>query len=268
MLRLFGVLALAFVSGSGCALAGWGKKFDLVPGEREVLNVAYWQGDDFDDKKHRLDIFVPAPSSMPSPVLVFVHGGGWRLGDRQEIGSYYGRLGRELAARGVLTMVVSYRLAPGFMHPSQVRDVSRALAWTFAHAQDYGGDPERVFAMGHSAGAQLVALAACDPRWLQEVGASPSQLKGVIGISGPYDVEHMGHSTFLALPMVIPAFGTEARGLARRVGRHASARRQAAAIFHRLGRRRLRGDSQRRDPVREGTARRRRPRRDLRDDVR
>jgi acetyl esterase/lipase len=64
--------------------------------------------------------------------------------------------------------------------------------------------------MGHSAGAQLVALAACDKRWLGEVGASPQQLAGVIGISGPYDVAHLGRSLFTGgLPMVIPAFGTD-----------------------------------------------------------
>ncbi|MBS1149151.1 MAG: hypothetical protein H6Q89_849 [Myxococcaceae bacterium] len=183
---------------------------DVCEGGREIRDVAYWSGADFDGEKHRLDLYLPAGSG-PHPVLVFVHGGGWRLGDRQQLGGSYIKLGRRLAAQGVLTIVISYRLAPRFKHPAQVRDVSRALAWAMEHAPEYGGDPRRLFAMGHSAGAHLVALAATDPRWLAELNRSPAQLKGVIGVSGPYDVEHLGRSTlFGGLPMVIPAFGADA----------------------------------------------------------
>jgi len=131
------------------------------------------------------------------------------FGDRQQIGASYEKLGRRLANQGVVAVVTSYRLAPWSQHPAQVRDVARALAWTLQHAPEYGGDPTAVFAMGHSAGAQLVSLAACDPRWLLEVGASPSQLAGVIAVSGPYDVEHMGKSLFIGGPMVLPTFGRD-----------------------------------------------------------
>jgi arylformamidase len=194
---------------SGCLLRASVQTVDVCEGGREIRDIAYWNGADFNDEKHRLDLYVPAGPG-PHPVVVFVHGGGWILGDRQQIGGSYIKLGRRFAALGVLTMVVSYRLAPRFKHPAQVRDVSRALAWAFEHAPEYGGDPQRLFAMGHSAGAHLVALAATDSRWLAEVDHSPAELKGVIGVSGPYDVEHLGRSTLVGgLPMVIPAFGSD-----------------------------------------------------------
>ena len=205
-------LALIAVSSMchGCMLRASVQTVDLAPGSRELRDLSYGQGPD-SHAKQKLDAYVPAGEG-PHPVVVYVHGGGWRLGDRQQLGGSYIKLGRRLAANGVLALVISYRLAPEFKHPAQVQDVARALAWALTHAAEYGGDPQRVFAMGHSAGAHLVALAACDPRWLAEVEASPAQLKGVIGVSGPYDVERLGKSTmFGGLPMVIPAFGADAR---------------------------------------------------------
>lgn len=194
---------------SGCALRASIHAIDPVEGGREVRDVAYWQGDDFDEKQ-RLDVYAPKGPG-PHPVLLFVHGGGWRLGDRQQLGGNYVKIGRRLAAQGVVALIISYRLAPRFKHPAQIRDVARAIAWARQHVAEYGGDPDQLFAMGHSAGAHLVALAACDPRWLAEVNESPAHLKGVIGVSGPYDLEHLGRSTlFGALPMVIPAFGPDA----------------------------------------------------------
>lgn len=203
------VVILALLSLNACLLRASVQTVDVCEGGREVRDVAYWEGDDFDSAKHRLDLYLPSGPG-PHPVVVFVHGGGWRLGDRQQLGGSYIKLGRRMAAQGLLAVVISYRLAPEFKHPAQVRDVSRALAWTIAHASEYGGDPQRLFAMGHSAGAHLVALAATDPRWLGEVGQSPVQLKGVIGVSGPYDIENLGRSTlFGGLPMIIPAFGRD-----------------------------------------------------------
>jgi acetyl esterase/lipase len=202
-------LGLAALALSACALRASLIRVDLPEGGREVHDVAYWQGDDFDAEKHKLDIYAP-PGAGPHPVVVFVHGGSWRFGDRQQALASYVKLGRRLAKRDVVAVVISYRLAPGFKHPSQVRDVARALAWTMAHASEYGGDPDAIFAMGHSAGAQLVALAGTDARWLEEAGGSPAQLKGVIGISGPYDVAHLGRSAAGALTMVIAAFGDDA----------------------------------------------------------
>ena len=204
---LLGLLALPLLS--GCLLYSVARPAELPEGGEELHDLAYWAGPDFDDRKHRLDLYVP-PGPGPHPVVVFVHGGGWRLGDRDFGFGSYEKLGRRLASRGLLTAVISYRLAPDHKHPAHVTDVARALAWTLAHAAEHRGDPRRLFALGHSAGAQLVALAACDPRYLREQGADPEQLAGVIGVSAPYDVLALGRSGLIGgVPMVIPAFGDD-----------------------------------------------------------
>jgi acetyl esterase/lipase len=192
--------------GTGCLLRS---TFSDAPAEglRIERDIAYHQGEGFDDAKHRLDLYEP-DTPGPHPVVVFVHGGGWVFGDRHWFADAYGKLGRRLAHHGILAAVISYRLAPKFKHPAQIEDVARAVSWVLSHAAEHGGDPSRVFLMGHSAGAQMVALAATDPRWLRAQGADPRQLAGVVAISGPYDVAHCGRSTLLCgLPMVIPAFG-------------------------------------------------------------
>lgn len=190
------------------------------PAAREHRDVAYYSGEDFDDAKHRLNVFVPKGDG-PHPIIVFAHGGGWFFGDRKELTDVYSKLGRRFAARGILTLVISYRLAPKHQHPAQIKDVARAVAWAFGHAHRYRGDQKRIFLMGHSAGAQLMALAACDPSWLGAHGLSPRELAGVIPISGPYDVRGLGRSHVTGATLVAPAFG-----------KNSSAWREASPVSH------------------------------------
>jgi acetyl esterase/lipase len=202
-------LLLLLALSSSCAFRSWVRPSRLPEGGLEARDLKYWEGEGFDDQKHRLDVYAPKGPG-PYPVVVFIHGGGWILGDRQQPGGNYVQLGRRLANQGVVAVIASYRLAWTAKHPAQVQDVARALSWTMRHAAEYGGDPSSIFAMGHSAGAHLVALVACDPRWLREQGSSPSQLAGVIAVSGPYDVNHFGRSLFIGgFPMVIPTFGSD-----------------------------------------------------------
>lgn len=194
----------------GCVLASVVKETPLPRGGRAVLDVPYHVGADFDDVKHRLNLFIP-PGAGPHPVVVFVHGGGWWFGDRNGSLDVYERLGHRLASRGMLAVITSYRLSPEHRHPAHIEDVSRALAWTARNISRYGGDPGQLFAMGHSAGAHLVALAACDRRWLAGLGTTPEILQGVIPISGPFDVGHLGRSVlFGGARLVHPAFGVDA----------------------------------------------------------
>ncbi|MHB8877434.1 MAG: alpha/beta hydrolase [Myxococcaceae bacterium] len=193
---------------SGCIVRSLARDAPLAEGCKERKAIAYVEAETPHEQKHHLNLYLPAGKGFPT--VVFVHGGGWRLGDRDLPFDAYGKLGRRLARRGIAMAIISYRLAPAHKHPAHIQDVARALSWTLSHIGGYGGDPGRVFAMGHSAGAHLVTLAATDPRWLTEAGARPSQLAGVIALSGPYDVERLGRSTlFGGLPMVIPAFGPD-----------------------------------------------------------
>jgi acetyl esterase/lipase len=148
-------------------------------GER-IADIAYGP-----HARHKLDIFVPtsAPPSSGHPVVVFFYGGSWNRGSRAE----YRFVGDALAARGILTVLVDYRLYPEVRWPAFLDDSARAVAWVLREAARHGGDAKRVFVAGHSAGAYNAAMLALDARWLNAHGAAPSALAGWVGLAGPYD---------------------------------------------------------------------------------
>lgn len=130
-----------------------------------------------------LDVHPPQGASGPAPVVVFFYGGRWQDGTREE----YAFVGEHLARAGVLAIVPDYRLYPQVRFPAFVEDAAAAVAWARQHAAEFGGDPQRIFLAGHSAGAHMVALLGTDPRYLAPHGLQPRDLRGVIGIAGPYD---------------------------------------------------------------------------------
>ncbi|HEY2346973.1 MAG TPA: alpha/beta hydrolase [Xanthomonadaceae bacterium] len=130
-----------------------------------------------------LDVHRPVGGVGKAPVVVFFHGGSWRNGTRQD----YRFAGRSLASAGILAIVPDYRKAPHVVFPAFVEDGARAVAWARAHAAEYGGDPSRIYLMGHSSGAHIAAMLGADARYLDTVGVRPRELAGVIGLSGPYD---------------------------------------------------------------------------------
>jgi acetyl esterase/lipase len=97
-------------------------------------------------------------------------------------------VGEFLASQGVGSVLPNYRLSPDVKHPEHVRDVARAFAWAHAHAAEYGGDPDQLFLLGHSAGAHLVSLLATDERHLEALGLRPAHVRGVIAVSGVYRI--------------------------------------------------------------------------------
>jgi acetyl esterase/lipase len=110
------------------------------------------------DPAHRLDVYTPRGGTSGAPVLVFVHGGAWVFGSKRSQGL---PMLHELAARGWVCVSCNYRLSPRATWPDHIVDVKRALAWTRAHAAEYGGDPGRFLAIaGNSAGGHLAALSA------------------------------------------------------------------------------------------------------------
>ncbi len=149
---------------------------------REERNIAYFTGADADPVRHRLDLYLPPAAEKKPPLLLFVHGGAWTSGSKD----LYAALGRAYAGRGIAVAAANYRLSPAVKHPEHARDVARAIGWLARNADARGFDATRLFASGHSAGGHLVALIALDPTYLKAEGLTPSRLKGVIGISGPY----------------------------------------------------------------------------------
>jgi acetyl esterase/lipase len=134
------------------------------------------------DPKHRLDLYAPRWPAGPRPLLVFVHGGGWDSGDRRE----YSFVGRALAALGFLVACADYRVFPEVVFPAFVEDLALAANWLVAHAAEYGGDPNRLILVGHSAGAYNAMMLALQPGRFGAHGLR-GKLKGLVGLSGPYD---------------------------------------------------------------------------------
>jgi acetyl esterase/lipase len=132
--------------------------------------------------RQRLDVYAPI-DARDAPVVVFFYGGGWRSGERKD----YRFVGDALATHGIVTVVADYRLYPEVTYPGFLQDAALATAWTFAHIKQYGGNPDKLFIAGHSAGGYIAAMLALDPRWLAEAGIRTSQLSGWIGMAGPYD---------------------------------------------------------------------------------
>jgi acetyl esterase/lipase len=135
--------------------------------------------------RQKLDIYRPTTPAPAGgwPVVVFFYGGTWTWGERAE----YQFVGEALASRGVLTLVADYRLYPEGRYPDFLHDSAAAVAWGLRESARLGGNPKRVFAMGHSAGAYNAAMLALDERWLKAAGHSPSALAGWVGLAGPYD---------------------------------------------------------------------------------
>jgi acetyl esterase/lipase len=150
----------------------------LVPKDDESVR---WQVDMAygPDPRQKLDIYTPRTNTGPMPMVLFVHGGSWQKGDKRG----YGFVGRALAAKGYMTMVMNYRLHPQHRYPAFVEDVALALRWAADNRKSLDGDPDRLFAVGHSAGAYNVAMAVLDERY----SATRPQLAGVVTMAGPFD---------------------------------------------------------------------------------
>ncbi len=142
------------------------------------LDVAYADGGD----EHKLDLYLPARKDFPT--VVFTYGGGWHTGSRKSVTP----IGKQLQSLGFGCALVSHRLSPKDTFPAQAEDVAAAFAWVKKHIADRGGDPRRVYLMGHSSGAHLSLLIAADPKFLAKHKLTPADVCGVVGLSTPVDV--------------------------------------------------------------------------------
>lgn len=144
-----------------------------------TADLAYGLG-----RRQKLDIYRPkdATSADRRKVVIFFYGGGWRSGARRK----YRFVGAALAERGYVAVVPDYRVYPEARFPTFVEDGAAAVAWVRANIARYGGDPDRLYLMGHSAGAHIAMLLALDGRYLCAAGVAPDTIKGIVGIAGPY----------------------------------------------------------------------------------
>ena len=134
--------------------------------------------------RQRLDVYQPNGLGL-RPIIVFWYGGGWTRGDKDN----YRFVGAALADAGYVAVLPDYRLYPEVEFPTFIEDGAAAVAWTVANAARFGGDPDRIYLAGHSAGAHTAALLALDPSYLAAANVSRSVVRGLIGLSGPYALE-------------------------------------------------------------------------------
>jgi acetyl esterase/lipase len=132
--------------------------------------------------RDKMDIYRPA-GGRDLPVLVFFYGGSWQWGHRSD----YKFIASLFARQGFMVAVPDYRLYPDVKFPEFLVDCAAAVAFVLKNAGEYGGDGSKVFLAGHSAGAYNAVMLALNPSFLNDAGASPSRLAGVVGLSGPYD---------------------------------------------------------------------------------
>jgi acetyl esterase/lipase len=163
---------------------------NVSPEVKTVRDISYREGPEDEAAKHKLDIYLPKDKTI-APVFFFIHGGAWRSGDRAQ----YVALGNRYAREGCVTVVPSYRLAPKYPHPAQIEDVAAAFAWTLGHIAEHGGDTNRVYVGGHSAGGHLAALLTLDPRYLAAHELSPKLIRGVLALSGVYNLGGEGQDS-------------------------------------------------------------------------
>ncbi len=131
-----------------------------------------------------LDVYAPA-GAKNLPVVFWIHGGGWETGDKTGVQIKP----RVFAERGFVFVSPNYRLWPNVDMETLIRDVAKALAWTHKNIARHGGDPKRIFVMGHSAGAQLAALLCIDDRYVKAEGVPFDVLEGCVPVDGDtYDV--------------------------------------------------------------------------------
>jgi acetyl esterase/lipase len=131
-----------------------------------------------------LDVYSP-PHAKNLPVVFWIHGGGWQTGDKTSVQIKP----QAFMDKGFVFVSTNYRLLPHVDMGTIVRDIALSIRWVHDHIAEYGGDPARLFVMGHSAGAQLAALICIDDRYLKAEGLSLAMIKGCVPVDGDtYDV--------------------------------------------------------------------------------
>jgi acetyl esterase/lipase len=178
---------LARAAGIVCTLAGLaacdlrrvadavfiGKQFTLS------ANIPYDSG-----ARHSLDVYRPTGAAgTPAPVIVFLYGGRWETGAKNE----YALAGDAITRRGYVAVIPDYRLAPAVKFPAWIDDAAHALRWVHDSVARYGGDTARIYVVGHSAGAHTATVLSLDDRYLLRAGVQPEMVKGYVSLAGPVD---------------------------------------------------------------------------------
>lgn len=169
------------------AFLGFGEGADTPPAQAapaaattEHIDISYVEED---SPLQKLDIYLPKPiediEDESYPVHIFVHGGGWNIGDKKSIDA---REAKVYTSEDIIVVSINYRLSPTHKHPAHVQDAAEAIKWVADNIAEYGGDADNIILSGHSSGAHLVSLLATHPRYLAEQDLSRDMFRGVIAV--------------------------------------------------------------------------------------
>ncbi len=232
MFRVIALLAFALLPLSACgAGVSYMRNSRVDAGATQAAaSVAYGEG-----PRRGLDVYTPADADGPAPVIVFFYGGAWSEGAKAD----YQFAGHAFASRGFVTVVPDYRVYPEVRFPGFVEDAAEALKWTEENIARYGGDPDRLVLVGHSAGAHIAMLAALDPSYAAATGFDRSAIRGVAGLAGPYGFDNFN------MPLLRNVFGHVSDPMVVQPRQYVSADGPPLLLLH--------GDADRRVPVRSTT---------------
>jgi acetyl esterase/lipase len=195
------------------SLAAVATQRGLAAEARILENVAYGG----EDGARSLELYLPSEDA-PAPLFVFVQTRFWQ--DDEHRFELARALARPLQQAGAAVALVRVRAAPDYQHPHQAQDLATAVAWLIAHANEYRIDPKRIVLAGRAGGAQLAALVALDPKYLEAVQLTPAALSGVAALSGFYELDPD------------PEFPEEQDALVARAFPNTAARREASPLRH------------------------------------
>ncbi|MCX2451530.1 alpha/beta hydrolase [Pedobacter sp. PLR] len=154
-------------------LAFAGQIFTSAAQIKVAKDIGY--GQEQSKVSNQLNVYYPADTVAKKGVVIFIHGGSWSSGKKET----YWWLGRNLARKGLVGVIINYGLAPEQQYPQMAADCAAAVTWVSQHIHNYGGNPERIFLMGHSAGGHLAEFINADPEYLEAAGFK-GKVKGVI----------------------------------------------------------------------------------------
>ncbi|WP_420150855.1 alpha/beta hydrolase [Spirosoma sp.] len=192
---LWPILTVLFITGVVILFI---HEYAIARASHRIKDVAYVTPNTpgFDTDRHRLDIYQPQQDqSVLRPVVIFIHGGSWESGSK----NLYAFIGRRLAKQNVVAVLINYRLAPKVQVPDMANDCALAVSWTQKHIAGYGGDPKRLFVMGHSAGGGLAALLMTDNQLFTKIGLTQNPINGAI-LDDPGGLDMFDYLTKMEYP--------------------------------------------------------------------
>jgi acetyl esterase/lipase len=179
--KLLSLAALGISTTVGVACSPVKTLNALVPASGYQLQADIAYGD---LPRQKLDIYSPKQAVYAQPpVVLFYYGGGWEEGNKAD----YKFVAEAFTSKGYVVVIPDYRVYPEVKFPAVMEDPAKAAQWVKKHIAQYGGNENKVFLAGHSAGAHLAVMMSLNPEYLAKVGATPADFLGTIGLAGPYD---------------------------------------------------------------------------------